>query len=256
MIARSFKFKTIFNLRALNLNSFLSNILHKSELDVSSDRLQLNIDCSLNIFSLDMFSLRLYRFGLLSKASHSYLRSYLRFKSIDTKTFCSTSKLNKNDSEERQLPEVENQLKCILSKFVDSSSPLNNLIQRLVTKPWISLIGEKTRSVAIKERKDTKSKSQTFRLAFDLPGFKQEEIDVVLSDCVVYIEAKKEELGSDGSKSWREFSFECPIPKQLNLKTVNASIDSDGLLLIEGDLPQEYITGIKKSSGKKSKQKK
>jgi HSP20 family molecular chaperone IbpA len=115
----------------------------------------------------------------------------------------------------------------------------------------------KTKNIPIKERKDTISKkSDSFRLAFDLPGFKQEEIQVILANSLVYIEAKIEEIGSDGSKSWREFSFECLIPKEV--KSVNAFIDSDGLLLIEAEesLPKETITGIKHESGKKSKRKK
>lgn len=205
-----------------------------------------------------MISLRLYRFGRLSKPTYSYLRSRLN-NSSDIKSFSLTSKLNKKDSisEEKQLSEAENQLKRILSEKIDPSSPFTNLIERIVSKPWISFFGEKTKNIAIKERENTtRKKSLTFRLAFDLPGFRPEEIQVVLSDYVVYIEAKKEELGSDGSKSWREFAFECPIPKEVNIKSINASIDSDGLLLIEANLPQENISGMKDESTKKSKPKK
>jgi hypothetical protein len=70
-------------------------------------------------------------------------------------------------------------LRHILS---DPSSPFTNLIERLVSKPWIKFVGEKAKNIPIKERKDIMSiKSDSFILAFDLPDFKQEEIEAILS---------------------------------------------------------------------------
>ena len=145
--------------------------------------------------------------------------------------------------------DLEQRFKKLFSEYVDQSSALKPLIDRWMSKPWIALFGESSVNIPIKERKEVKSlKDGMFRMAFDLPGFKSEDIHIIASNGKLYIEAKKEENTKDGSKSWREFSYQCNIDASVNPSNITAQLDSDGLLVIDGELPKESLSGVKKDN--------
>lgn len=106
-----------------------------------------------------------------------------------------------------------------------------------------------TKRLEIKERKISPSlKDGMFRMAFDLAGFAAEDIQVVVSEetKIVYIEAKRQAKTTDGSKSSREFSFECQIEKEVDVNTLKAYLDNEGLLVIEGDSAKQTLPGVTK----------
>ena len=183
-------------------------------------------------------------FGLVR--NYQLMRHFKRhLMTTDVKWFSLTPNLCTESK--NPINEFEDRVTRLLSESVNPSSPLKSLIDRWISKSWISYAGESTKNLQIKERQSTTPlKDGMFRMAFDLPGFKSEDIQAVICNNKLYVEAKKDETTTDGSKAWREFSFECDVAENLKPNTVTASIDSEGLLVVEGQVLKESLTGVKK----------
>ena len=161
------------------------------------------------------------------------------------KSFSLTPKLCKQTN--NSLSELEERFKKLFNEYKDQSSPIKPLLDRWMSKPWIAMFGEMSKNIPIKERKESNSlKEGMFRMAFDLTGFKAEDIHIIASNSKLYIEAKKEETTKDGSKAWREFSFECNLDSNVNPKSITAQLDLEGLLVVDGEVPKESLSGVKK----------
>ena len=145
---------------------------------------------------------------------------------------------------ERQVNELQNRFKLLIG---EQSSALKPLLQRMINKSWLEFVGQPSKSIQIKERKHIKSlREGMFRTAYDLKGFKPEDIQIIVSNDRLYIEAIKGETTKDGMKSWRELSFECNIDQNLNPDSISAQLDSDGLLVIDAEVPKDSLSGVKR----------
>lgn len=75
-----------------------------------------------------------------------------------------------------------------------------------------------------------------FSLQFDVRQFKPEEIHVKTAGNQLTVHAKHEDKDS-GKSSYREYSRQFILPKEVNAELLSSKLSSDGMLTIEAPLP-------------------
>lgn len=80
----------------------------------------------------------------------------------------------------------------------------------------------------------TGQSGNTHKIDLDLTGYKPEDVKVTLKDRVVTVDAKLEEIGSDGSRLYQETSRKFTLPEEVDIESLKSLFSTeDGILTIE-----------------------
>jgi len=85
-----------------------------------------------------------------------------------------------------------------------------------------------------------KDGNRNFEIAFDMRGFKPEEIKVKTEGRLLVVKAKKEST-TDGDYFLREFSHCYTLPEDLTLENLKSKWSDDSTLVIEAELPKTAL---------------
>lgn len=100
-----------------------------------------------------------------------------------------------------------------------------------------------------KMRTDIKEKGESYELTVDMPGFDKSDINLVLDNGYLTIEAKKQEKEEDGKYIHRERSYSCSrsfyVGKNIKEEDVKAKYDNGTLIL---DFPKNDKKQIEKKN--------